>query len=163
MKLIDDIVLELELLNIPMPKDAWWYRKLEVADVIGMFRKTKLCQDLHNVNYGRVVLKSEVEDFLRIEIRPLIDGSFHIPIILQLQKDVEELQHRYDEAEKKAKFDGWEIGTRLQIAPGWYEEGKKGTVVGHDVFVEQFWTPILWDDEDDPDFHKAIGLEKERP
>lgn len=48
---------------------------------------------------------------------------------------------------------------RIRIRRGWYEEGKRGTRLGPDVFVGgQFWTPVLWGDEDDPTFHKAAGL-----
>lgn len=44
------------------------------------------------------------------------------------------------------------------IRDGWENAGKRGMVLGPPVFVEQNWTPVLWDDEDDPDFHKTAGL-----
>ncbi len=36
-----------------------------------------------------------------------------------------------------------------------------GEVLGEDVFVEQYWTPVLWDDAEDPDFCKTFCLEEE--
>lgn len=46
-----------------------------------------------------------------------------------------------------------------KIKKGWEGEGKTGIVLGKPVFVEQAWTPILWDDEEDPTWFKAAGLE----
>jgi hypothetical protein len=48
----------------------------------------------------------------------------------------------------------------LRIRRGWQEAGKRGVRLGPDVYVGgQPWTPVLWDDEDDPTFHKAAGVE----
>lgn len=48
---------------------------------------------------------------------------------------------------------------RVHIRPGWYEAGKLGTRLGPDIHVGgQSWTPVLWDSEDDPTFHKTAGL-----
>jgi len=41
---------------------------------------------------------------------------------------------------------------------GWEDEGKIGTVLGEVFFAQQHWTPILWDGEEDPSFHKTAGL-----
>lgn len=49
---------------------------------------------------------------------------------------------------------------RVTIKKGWEGAGRVGTRLGPDVFVEQEWTPVLWDDEEDPDFFKARGLER---
>lgn len=49
-------------------------------------------------------------------------------------------------------------GDKVQIKYGWCNDGRKGSVVGCPVFIEQWWIPILWDDEEDPDFHKDAGL-----
>jgi hypothetical protein len=50
---------------------------------------------------------------------------------------------------------------RLRIRAGWGDSGRQGTRIGPDVVLEQSWTPIKWDDEDDPDWHKTTGLEPE--
>ena len=49
-------------------------------------------------------------------------------------------------------------GQRVVIRPGWDQAGRRGTVLGPAVFVEQSWTPVKWEDEDDPDFFKTAGL-----
>jgi hypothetical protein len=49
-------------------------------------------------------------------------------------------------------------GQRVCVHQVWHEVGRCGTVLGPAVFVEQSWTPIKWDDEDDPDFFKTAGL-----
>jgi hypothetical protein len=48
----------------------------------------------------------------------------------------------------------------IKIKKGWDEEGKLGTQIGKPVFVEQYWTPVVWDDEDDPTFFKTAGIEE---
>ncbi len=47
---------------------------------------------------------------------------------------------------------------RIVIRKGWYEAGRQGTAVGEPVFVEQDWLPVLWDDDEDPTFHKLAGM-----
>lgn len=49
--------------------------------------------------------------------------------------------------------------TRVRIKVGWWGEGLTGRVLGRDVFVEQYWTPILWDGDEDPSFFKTAGIE----
>ena len=34
----------------------------------------------------------------------------------------------------------------------------RGIVLGETVFVQQFWTPLLWEDRDDPEFFKTSCL-----
>ena len=48
---------------------------------------------------------------------------------------------------------------RVRVKLGWGNEGREGTVVGSSVFLHQWWTPVLWADEEDPDFFKQSGLE----
>jgi len=48
---------------------------------------------------------------------------------------------------------------RVKIKAGWGDAGQEGRRLGPDVFVEQEWTPVLWDGQEDPDWHKASGLE----
>ena len=50
-------------------------------------------------------------------------------------------------------------GERVRIRAGWGGGGREGMRLGPDVYVRQEWTPVLWDDEEDPDWHKAAGLE----
>lgn len=47
---------------------------------------------------------------------------------------------------------------KVVIRRGWEDEGQVGTVLGEAVWAGQWWTPVLWDDADDPDFHKTAGL-----
>lgn len=54
---------------------------------------------------------------------------------------------------------GEKNSVRVRIKEGWEDAGQKGTVLGTNLFVEQLWTPVKWDDEEDPNFHKTIGLE----
>ena len=44
---------------------------------------------------------------------------------------------------------------------GWDMDGKFGLVLGDNVFIEQLWTPVLWEDADDPDWYKTAGLKFE--
>lgn len=60
--------------------------------------------------------------------------------------------------------------SRLEIRPGWHEEGKRGSRTGPDIKLGeqgQWWTPIVWDvtdemegdqDEDRLDWHKSCAL-----
>jgi hypothetical protein len=50
---------------------------------------------------------------------------------------------------------------RVQIKSDWFNAGKTGRTLGRKVFIEQWWTPVKWDDEDDPDWHKTAGLQPE--
>ncbi len=49
-------------------------------------------------------------------------------------------------------------GMRCYIKPGWYCAGRGGKVLGPNVYSQQDWTPVLWDDDPDPTFHKTAGL-----
>ena len=49
---------------------------------------------------------------------------------------------------------------KVRIKKNWGDAGRVGTQLGEPVFVLQWWTPLVWDDEEDPDFHKTAGLEK---
>ncbi len=47
----------------------------------------------------------------------------------------------------------------VKIREGWEGAGKNGVQLRPPVLVGgQSWTPVLWDGEDDPDFHKTDGL-----
>ena len=50
---------------------------------------------------------------------------------------------------------------RVQIREGWCEAGRGGTKLGGQVYVGQYWTPVLMDGDEDPTFHKSRGLEPE--
>lgn len=48
---------------------------------------------------------------------------------------------------------------RVRIKPGWEGAGRKG--VRHaEVNVQQPWSVVVWDDEEDPDCFKSAGLEE---
>lgn len=49
--------------------------------------------------------------------------------------------------------------TRVRIKSGWDNAGRTGTVIGRSVKRGQWWSPVIWDDEEDPDWHKTVGLE----
>jgi len=50
---------------------------------------------------------------------------------------------------------------RAKIKNGWHGAGRTCEVLGDPVFVLQNWSPVLWDDEEDPDFIKTAALEFE--
>ena len=50
-------------------------------------------------------------------------------------------------------------GPRVRLRAGWFGAGRLGTVVGAQVRLGQWWCPVLWDDEEDPDWHKSAALE----
>lgn len=54
---------------------------------------------------------------------------------------------------------GFETGARIRIADGAQDAGRCGSVVGDEVFAGQWWCPVLWDDAEDPDFHKSGCME----
>jgi len=48
---------------------------------------------------------------------------------------------------------------RVRVKEGYGEYGKVGVQLGPSVWVEQSWTPVLWNDEEDPNWFKTAGLE----
>ena len=50
---------------------------------------------------------------------------------------------------------------RAKVKDGWSDAGRSCTILGEDVFILQNWTPVLWDDEEDPTFVKSAALEKQ--
>jgi hypothetical protein len=50
-------------------------------------------------------------------------------------------------------------GPRVRVRTGWDNAGQLGTVVGAQIHLGQWWCPVLWDDEEDPDWCKSSGLE----
>jgi hypothetical protein len=50
------------------------------------------------------------------------------------------------------------IGKQICIKQGWVDAGKTGIALAV-CFVGQYWIGIKWDNEEDPDWHKASGLE----
>lgn len=63
------------------------------------------------------------------------------------------------ETHRKAREE-W-IRTPIRIKRSWEGVGRTGVTLGPSVrdHCGMWWTPVLWDDEEDPDFHKASGLE----
>lgn len=49
---------------------------------------------------------------------------------------------------------------KIKIKKGWEGEGREGKRLGPDIYVEQNWTPVLFDNEEDPTFFKSAGLEE---
>jgi hypothetical protein len=56
-------------------------------------------------------------------------------------------------------------GQLVRIRDGWMDEGKVGIVIGESPFLDgaYYWTPVLFVDEDDPNFIKTRGLELFEP
>lgn len=53
---------------------------------------------------------------------------------------------------------------RVQIANKWEDAGKQGKIIGASVLMGGlWWTPVEWDDEEDPDWHKTSGLDRIDP
>ena len=50
---------------------------------------------------------------------------------------------------------------KVKIKVDWMGAGRTGVSLGQNVFVEQWWMPVKWDNEDDPCFHKTAALEFE--
>ena len=48
---------------------------------------------------------------------------------------------------------------KVKIKKGWEDEGREGIKLGDEIYVKQNWTPVLWDNEEDPTFCKSAGLE----
>lgn len=59
-------------------------------------------------------------------------------------------------------FAGGEGGemNRVRIKAAWAGGLREGTQIGVPVFIGQSWTPVLWDGDEDPDWHKTAGLEE---
>ena len=51
------------------------------------------------------------------------------------------------------------VGSRIRIKDGWGGAGKVGEKVGSNVFVEQWWTPVLLNGQKNPEFRKTVALE----
>lgn len=51
-------------------------------------------------------------------------------------------------------------GVRCRIKAGWAEAGKEGEIIAYFTqCCNQMWALVKWDDEEDPDCHKAAGIE----
>ncbi len=57
----------------------------------------------------------------------------------------------------------WGIGgVRCRIRDGWGGAGRQGEAIVYFDGRDQLWVAVQWDDEDDPDIHKAAGLQVKR-
>jgi len=45
-----------------------------------------------------------------------------------------------------------------KIKDGWKESGRTGQYFGNIVVNNRCWAIVLWDDDEDPDMHKAEGI-----
>jgi hypothetical protein len=48
----------------------------------------------------------------------------------------------------------------VRIKKGWDKAGRVGKTLGPVLYLRQNWTPVLWEDAEDPDWHKTVGLEE---
>lgn len=46
----------------------------------------------------------------------------------------------------------------VRINKGWENAGRIGKKLGESILIEQWWTPVLWEGDEDPDWHKAAAL-----
>lgn len=53
----------------------------------------------------------------------------------------------------------WKKGDTAVVKDGWSLSNNHFTVLGPAIFLNQWWVPII-DDDGDPTFFKAAGLEK---
>jgi hypothetical protein len=55
------------------------------------------------------------------------------------------------------------VGQRCRIRGEWEGAGRTGQTLGRDQHIGGImWTPVLWTDAEDPDWHKTEGLEFEQ-
>jgi len=59
----------------------------------------------------------------------------------------------------KMSGSGFEAGVRVCLSDGVHDAGRCGSVVGNEVFIGQWWCPVLWDDAEDPGFYKSSCME----
>ena len=52
---------------------------------------------------------------------------------------------------------------RFKVKKDWGQAGKQGDILGEDIFIEQYWTPVKFDHEEDPTFFKTSGIDKYEP
>ncbi len=52
---------------------------------------------------------------------------------------------------------------QCRIAEGWDKAGKTGQYFGNIMINDTAWAIILWDDEEDPNMHKLVGIEINKP
>lgn len=93
------------------------------------------------------------------EITPDFFGE---PTKIVTSKKVEERRLTKYEVIKNGNLDKRSLEpTRCIIKDGWHNAGKEGVVLGKLVedHSGMLWVPILWDDEEDPDFHKERGID----
>jgi hypothetical protein len=49
----------------------------------------------------------------------------------------------------------------VRVREGWISAGRLGVQIGNDQKVGgQLWTPVIWEDQEDPDWFKRAGLEE---
>lgn len=56
----------------------------------------------------------------------------------------------------------FEWGSKVRIKVGWHDSSRAGVALGPAITLpggSQKWVPVLWDDEEDPDFFKEAGLD----
>ena len=46
----------------------------------------------------------------------------------------------------------------VEVHPDWQDKGKMACVLGPSVFVQQLWTPVMFEDKEAPEFFKTAGL-----
>ncbi len=57
----------------------------------------------------------------------------------------------------------WVVGRVVRVKDGWQDAGRRGTIICHPVTISVVWVGVKWDDEEDPDWFKARGLERVPP
>ena len=46
------------------------------------------------------------------------------------------------------------IKSRVIIKKGWSDENRRGRIIGENIYTDQSWTPVLWDEEEG-EFYKT--------
>ncbi|KKN96792.1 hypothetical protein LCGC14_0164360 [marine sediment metagenome] len=47
---------------------------------------------------------------------------------------------------------------RVRVKGNYDTGGRLGWQIGPEIYAEQWWIPVLWDDDEDPDCFKKVGL-----
>jgi len=56
-----------------------------------------------------------------------------------------------------------ESGKQVTINSNLTRSGRIGTVLGASVFTDEWWTPLIWEDETTPSFHRTSELSEVTP
>jgi chromosome segregation ATPase len=74
--------------------------------------------------------------------------------LIAARQELQEAKDKLNEREPEKKSEP----QRVTLRSGWGNCGRDGTAIGPNIELDQPWTPVLWDGEEDPEFFKTAGL-----